>query len=97
MISVRKLSRQSASFSVPHWAWVSVRFVSCVPADVWHSHWSGREAIRCANLTAVWVSAALLSVNMVWGLFSRECVGWRSGSVLWVGSECGVSWRLEGM
>ena len=91
MISVRRLSRLSASLRVPHWAWVSVRFVSCVPADVWHSHWSGREAIRCANLTAVWVFAALLSVKKVWGLFSRECGGWRSRSVLWFESECGIS------
>ena len=82
MISVRKLRRESASFIVPHWAWVSVYFVSCVPAGVRHSHWSGRESIRCAHLAAVWVSAALLSAKMVWGLLKRECDVWGSESVV---------------
>ncbi len=96
MISVRKLKRESASFIVPHLAWVSVYFVSCVPAGVRHSHWSGRESSRCANLAAVCVSAALLTPNMVWGLYTWEVGGGGSETVVELGSGCGISWGVEG-
>ncbi len=96
MISMRKLKRESASFIVPHWAWVSVYFVSCVPAGVRHSHWTGRESIRCANLAAVCVSAALPSAKMLWGLFTWESGVGESETVVELESGCGISWGVEG-
>ena len=96
MIAVRKLKRESASFIVPHCAWASSCFVSSEPAAVRHSHWSGKESIIYANMVAVWVSAALRSAKMVWGLFTWWGSVGESETVVALKS-CVVSWGVEGL